>query len=106
MVGPHPRLIVVFSPCFQVRTGSVLCEIRLRVEEDLSLFDSSCLSRDVLTPPYHSEVETIKLDFILEISCQTLKSPTSGWAAAMLNCKGAVFFPASTVVIQASSPCS
>lgn len=67
------------------------------MKESMSLFDSSCLSRDVLTA-YHLEVESKNSAFILEISCQTLKSPKvrlAGWGAvAVLNGRGAaIFFP-------------
>lgn len=72
-----------------------------------SLFDASCLSRDVLTP-YHSEVEPKRSAFIPEISCQTLKSPKvrlgvgRGWGHAQLQ-RGCCILPANTVAANKSS---
>ena len=70
----YPRIIGIFSACFRWELGQFPVRSACEWRRLCPFLDSPCPSRDVLTP-YHSEVEPKKSDFILETSCQTLKSP-------------------------------
>lgn len=75
------------------------------MEENISLFDSSCPWRDVPTP-HHSKGEPKKSDFILEISCQTLKSPKVRLGGDSVQLQRGGVLAANTVATNEASPYS